>query len=113
VYALEPYDQKIVVLGDMVELGEESTALHREIGRYLRPEQLDYVFTIGSAARDIAVVAAGRFARGRVIACADQDELISKLAPVVSEGTLLLVKGSRTLGLERLVEALKEGAQAG
>lgn len=107
VYELEPYERKIVVLGDMVELGEESVELHREIGRYLSAEHLSYVFTIGSSAKDIARTAAGRFAPGKVIACDDQEQLLRKLLPVMAEGTLLLVKGSRTLGLERLVDALK------
>jgi len=108
VYALEPFARKVVVLGDMVELGEEEVQLHREIGEQLRPDQLDYVFTIGSTAMHIAQAAEGRFASGRVIACLDQEELKRKILDVLVEGTLLLVKGSRTLGLESLVEALAQ-----
>jgi len=96
------------VLGDMVELGEESAQLHREIGEELRPDQLDYVFTIGPLARQIAQAAESRFAPGRVIACLDQEELKRKVLDVLEEGTLLLVKGSRTLALEHLVAALKQ-----
>jgi len=108
VYALEPFAQKIVVLGDMVELGEESVQLHREIGEQLREDQLDYVFTIGRTAMHIAQAAEDRFAPGRVIACLDQEELRRKILEVLEEGTLLLVKGSRTLGLESLVESLTQ-----
>ncbi len=108
VYALEPFARKAVVLGDMVELGEESAQLHREIGEELRPDQLDYVFTIGPLARQIAQAAESRFAPGRVIACLDQEELKRKVLDVLEEGTLLLVKGSRTLALEHLVAALKQ-----
>jgi len=43
-----------------------------------------------------------------VIACLDQEELKRKVLDVLEEGTLLLVKGSRTLALEHLVAALKQ-----
>ena len=108
IYELGPYPQKVAVLGDMVELGEESAALHREIGEELRPDQLDYVLTIGPEARTIAEAARTRFAPDRVIHCADQEELLVALRRIVRPQALVLVKGSRYLGLERLVDRLKE-----
>jgi UDP-N-acetylmuramoyl-tripeptide--D-alanyl-D-alanine ligase len=109
-YELGPYPQKVAVLGDMVELGEESAALHREIGSELRPDQLDYVLTIGPEARQIAEAARTRFDPQRVIECADQEELLARLRQVVQPHALVLVKGSRCLGLERMVERLKQEA---
>jgi UDP-N-acetylmuramoyl-tripeptide--D-alanyl-D-alanine ligase len=107
-YTLQPFQQKIVVLGEMVELGEESVQLHREIGmEALKPEHLDYVFTIGSMARHMAEAAREHFPPGRVFFCEDLDDLLGRLKGAIKENGLLLVKGSRILGLEQVVEEVK------
>jgi len=64
--------------------------------------------TIGPEARTIAEAARTRFAPDRVIHCADQEELLVALRRIVRPQALVLVKGSRYLGLERLVDRLKE-----
>lgn len=112
IYALQPFRQKIAVLGEMTELGEESPKLHREIGRALDPQQLDYVLVIGDMARHIAAAARERFDAGRVMECTEREELLIRLKEVLRDGSLVLVKGSRKLGLERIADALKEEVQA-
>lgn len=47
--------KKIVVLGDMLELGEESVDLHKESGKYIAEKSIDYVLTIGEFAKDIYI----------------------------------------------------------
>jgi len=111
-YSLQPFEQKIAVLGEMVELGDESAAFHREIGEGLQPEQLDYVFTIGTIAREIADSARQRFMPDRIIHCSDQQELLGRLKQTIRSNCLLLVKGSRTLELEKVVEELRQSAVA-
>src|SRR5690606_39069868 len=91
-YTLQPFRQRIAVLGEMVELGDESVSLHREIGYELKPEHLDVVITIGSMARHLAEAAQKHFPAGRVIHCEDQGELLASLKETMMKDCLLLVK---------------------
>lgn len=99
--------RKIVVLGDMVELGEESEQLHRSIGAELDPGRIDLVITVGASGAYIAEEAARRFPKDRIVACANKEEAIVSLNREELENGLLLIKGSRVLQLERIVEALQ------
>ncbi|RKN61989.1 UDP-N-acetylmuramoyl-tripeptide--D-alanyl-D-alanine ligase [Paenibacillus ginsengarvi] len=99
--------RKIALLGDMVELGEESEQLHRSIGAELDPERIDLVITVGASGAYIAEEAARRFPGDRVVACADKEEAIARLNKEELDDSLLLIKGSRVLQLERIIEALR------
>lgn len=92
--------QRIFVLGDMLELGPEGPALHAEIGEYAKG-RCDALVAIGPLARraaDTFGAAAEAYAEAPDAARA----LGAKLAPDVT----VLVKGSRAMGLERVVAAL-------
>lgn len=98
--------RRLVVLGDMLELGPDEERLHREIGT--RAGRLaDGLVTVGARGRWIAAAARAAGLRAVAIA-ADADEAAelveATLAP--GPGDLLLVKASRDIGLERLVAAL-------
>jgi UDP-N-acetylmuramoyl-tripeptide--D-alanyl-D-alanine ligase len=90
---------RMLVLGAMRELGPESAALHREIGAAIAAAALDGVWTVGDEALPVgdAVAVAAHFA--------DAEAATAACAALPRDGTLL-VKGSRGIGLERLVEAL-------
>lgn len=100
--------RKIAVLGDMAELGDESEQLHRAIGDELDPDRIDMLVTVGVSGAYIAEEAARRFPTGRLIVCADREEAIARLMQEELRDSLLLIKGSRFLGLERIVEALRD-----
>ena len=91
-----------VVAGDMLELGEASPALHEELGRCIARSGAEMVLAAGDYATDIA--------RGcdieNVEAVADADEAAKRALELARDGDLILVKGSRGVGLERVVEAL-------
>lgn len=106
---LKGYSRKIAVLGDMLELGEEAERLHREIGHLLTPDDFSHVFTYGPLAQHIAAVAGRSFPPGTVRAYASKDELIRDLAALLKSGDVVLVKGSRGMQLEQVVEQLAEG----
>ena len=87
-------------------LGPAGPALHQEIGEYARG-RCDLLFAIGELAREAAVSfgAAGRHV-------ADIDAARAALEPLLASGTTVLVKGSRVMGLDRLVRALEAEPKA-
>ncbi|RXZ82693.1 UDP-N-acetylmuramoyl-tripeptide--D-alanyl-D-alanine ligase [Paenibacillaceae bacterium] len=105
-YDLEGWEKKIVVLGDMVDLGEETAELHRQIGARLDGSKVDKLFTVGESGALIAEAAG--LSRDNVEVCANVEELLQKLPGEMGQGILLLVKGSRALRLETVVHALTE-----
>jgi len=98
--------QKIVVLGDMLELGENEESFHVEIGRILLPEKIDYVLTFGELGAFIAKGAKEHFPEERVLAFHDKSKLIKQLDEIVSANDIVLVKASRGMRLEEVVTAL-------
>lgn len=103
---LEGYLNKIVVLGDMFELGDNEIEFHREMGQYVRPDEIDYVFTIGGLANEIAQEAMKHFQSGRVKAYQNREELVQGIREVVQPSDVILIKGSRGMALEKVVEML-------
>jgi UDP-N-acetylmuramoyl-tripeptide--D-alanyl-D-alanine ligase len=99
--------RRIVVLGDMAELGPEAAELHRQIGEYARA-RCDELLVIGTLARH-AVAAFGPGA----LAFDDLDDLENTIAARVAGDVTVLIKGSRVMGLERLVRALAPGEEGG
>jgi UDP-N-acetylmuramoyl-tripeptide--D-alanyl-D-alanine ligase len=86
--------RRIAVLGGMAELGPEGSRYHREIGELLGP--LDHVIAVGELAR----------AYGMGDWVADADQAARRLAELLEPGDVVLVKGSRSVGLERVAENL-------
>ncbi|MFA7094902.1 MAG: UDP-N-acetylmuramoyl-tripeptide--D-alanyl-D-alanine ligase [Gammaproteobacteria bacterium] len=97
---------RCLVLGDMAELGEDSPQLHRRVGEQARSAGIERLYAVGEQSR-AAVEAFGAGARH----CAGQSELIAALRDELGPGAVVLVKGSRRMRMERVVEALM-GAQA-
>ncbi|MEO8445553.1 MAG: UDP-N-acetylmuramoyl-tripeptide--D-alanyl-D-alanine ligase [Gammaproteobacteria bacterium] len=97
------------VLGDMAELGPTEVELHREVGALAARSGIDRFFGVGPLSRH-AVEAFG--SRGHW--AADVATLAETIRPSLSPEVQLLVKGSRSAGLERLVKALNgEAVDAG
>ena len=98
--------ERVLVLGDMAELGADARALHREIGEYARG-RCDALYAIGGLARE-AADAFGAGAR----AFADLEAACAALEPQLAPGMTVLVKASRVMGLDRLVKALAAEASS-
>ncbi|KRE90426.1 UDP-N-acetylmuramoyl-tripeptide--D-alanyl-D-alanine ligase [Paenibacillus sp. Soil766] len=103
---LSGFGRKFLVLGDMLELGEHEEQFHRGIGSMLSPERVDYVFTFGRLGRFIADEAAKQFPQAQVRAYDDKAQLAEELAALASAEDLVLVKGSRGMRLEKVVQLL-------
>jgi murE/murF fusion protein len=91
---------RVLVLGDMGEVGNDGPAMHREVIAYAKERGIDELFVLGDAMR--AAVAEV----GHGIACASPEAVAEKVWPLLDEGTTVLVKGSRFMKMERVVERL-------
>ena len=97
----------VAVLGDMLELGAEEVVLHRNIGALAARLGLDLLVTVGDHGRHIAdgALSAG-MPPARVRHAATTDEAADEAARVAEPGDFILVKASRGMRLERVLEAL-------
>jgi UDP-N-acetylmuramoyl-tripeptide--D-alanyl-D-alanine ligase len=93
--------QQWLVLGDLAELGQEAIKLHREIGRQAHAAGLRHLYTLGALSR----YAAESFGEGAQ-AFDSVEALVEALLQDATAGDTLLVKGSRSAGMERVVQGL-------
>src|SRR5208283_3294453 len=100
--------RKIVVCGDMSELDRSAALAHRRLGgQVVTVCGADLLIACGEYAGD--VVAAARAAgmpQPRAIACPTPDDTLPYLGQTILPGDVVLVKGTRALAMERVVEAL-------
>jgi UDP-N-acetylmuramoyl-tripeptide--D-alanyl-D-alanine ligase len=105
--ALRGGGRSVAVLGDMLELGERSPELHREVGRLAAGEAVDYLLVLGKQADHLLKGAAdGGMPADRLIKGGDHRELALKALPLLVPGAWVLVKGSRGMRMEKAVEAV-------
>ena len=102
------YRRRILAAGEMLELGPESANLHREAGRGAASQRVDCIVAVQGHAVQIAegATAAGMH-ESLVHFFPDSLSAAAFLADFVEPGDLLLVKGSRGVKMERIVEALR------
>ncbi|MGA2222430.1 MAG: UDP-N-acetylmuramoyl-tripeptide--D-alanyl-D-alanine ligase [Verrucomicrobiia bacterium] len=101
--------RKIAVLGDMLELGEHAQDAHLNIGAIAANSGLAMLVTVGQSARWIAeaAVEAG-MEMHRVLRVNNATEATMSLRALAQEGDLVLLKGSRQLQLEEILESFQE-----
>jgi UDP-N-acetylmuramoyl-tripeptide--D-alanyl-D-alanine ligase len=102
-------DRRIAVLGEMLELGDHAVSLHESVGRAAAESRVDVLFAVGGeAARAMADAAtAAGMPRTAVRHFGTSDEAADAAAAVVRRGDLVLVKGSRGIKTDRVVDRLK------
>jgi UDP-N-acetylmuramoyl-tripeptide--D-alanyl-D-alanine ligase len=97
----------VLVLGDMLELGELAGELHHEVGREAARAGIDLFVLVGELVRASAAGALeGGLAPEAVVHLAGTQEAEETLPRIVRGGDVVLVKGSRRMQLERVVAAL-------
>ncbi len=105
--AMATVGKRVAVLGDMGELGNLSEIAHLELGEFVAEKQIDVLVAVGRKARRIAE---GARARGMAVEmirpCATPEEAVGVLDDLVDSGDIVLVKASRMMGLETVVEGL-------
>ena len=95
----------VVVLGDMLELGALTDDAHREVGRAVAALPADEFVGVGPAMA-LAVEAARTAAIGEAYHAKSYDDAVAHLAKRLAPGDVVLVKGSRGMRMERVVDAL-------
>jgi UDP-N-acetylmuramoyl-tripeptide--D-alanyl-D-alanine ligase len=98
--------RRIAVLGAMGELGTEAERGHRSVGEVAAGEQIDCVISVGPQAGWIAD-SAERGGVRQVVRASTADEASALLREIAQPGDVVLIKGSRSARMERIVEALK------
>jgi UDP-N-acetylmuramoyl-tripeptide--D-alanyl-D-alanine ligase len=97
--------RRIAVLGRMGELGTESERGHRSVGQAASDLGVDCVIAVGDEARFIAEEA-WQGGVEKVVKSADLDDAVKALREVAHAGDLVLIKGSRSARMERILEGL-------
>jgi UDP-N-acetylmuramoyl-tripeptide--D-alanyl-D-alanine ligase len=104
---LKGSSRAIAVLGDMGELGATSLPAHRATGQLVAELGIEYLFALGQYAKEIA---AGALAAGmdatRVRVATDHRDASDRLREILQGDDWILVKGSRSMQMERVVDAL-------
>ena len=110
VETMEEFDipYKIAVLGDMLELGETSDLIHYTLGKNISSFHLAEVLTIGDMACYIAQGVRDNAKSIKIHHFVNQDQLYKYLKPYMHKKCMVLVKGSRGMKLDQLVNALEK-----
>lgn len=99
--------KKILVCGDMLELGKTAKGLHFDIGKKVAQDKLDCLITVGSLSRNVAL---GAREAGMTDDAIHEFRNVSQAAEclrkVVCPGDLVLVKGSRAMKMENVIDVL-------
>jgi UDP-N-acetylmuramoyl-tripeptide--D-alanyl-D-alanine ligase len=100
--------RKIAVLGDMLELGAGGADFHRRAGETVSRLGWDVLVAVGSLAAEMAAGAAeAGMERGAIFTFADSRSAAEPVSRLIRGGGLVLVKGSRGMKMEEIVERLK------
>jgi UDP-N-acetylmuramoyl-tripeptide--D-alanyl-D-alanine ligase len=98
----------VAVLGHMAELGDIASDEHERLGELLVRLGVDRIVTVGDPARAIARAAVREGALPEDVASyGDIDQAVADVRSWAVRGDVVLVKGSRVVGLERVAEALR------
>jgi len=101
----EPPGRKVMVMGDMLELGRIESALHREAGKRAAAGGVQLLVAVGPLSR-VTAETARRAGVPEVHHHADSAKASESIGEFLKDGDLIVVKGSRAMQMERVVQAL-------
>ena len=99
----------LAILGDMLELGAHAEDAHYEIGKKVAAMGIDYLFLLGPLSSSYTVRGAreGGMPDERVVILSEHSEAARRITPILTGGDWALVKGSRGMAMEKVVEEIK------
>lgn len=102
----------IVGLGEMLELGDETVRAHIQAGKMVADTGAGFLFAIGAHAQHMlkGAIEAG-FPSKRAVESKSQHDMVDQMNDVMEKGDLVLLKGSRMMGLEKVAQGLRETRQ--
>ncbi|HHX59559.1 MAG TPA: UDP-N-acetylmuramoyl-tripeptide--D-alanyl-D-alanine ligase [Epulopiscium sp.] len=102
------FKRRIAILGDMFEMGEHATLLHKEVGAFIGKEKMvDLLITVGEISRNIQVGAIDNgLSSENTLHFKNQQDLVANLKELINSGDLVLVKASRGMALEKTVDEI-------
>ncbi len=104
--------RRFFVLGDMLELGDQSEKYHQDLGELAASHEIDYLLALGQYAEQVRQGANRIISRQtRVFTFPKHAEVIESLKGLLKPSDVVLVKGSRGMHMEYIVKALKEHAE--
>ncbi len=104
-----PAKRKIAVLGDMLELGENEVEYHLQAGKQAAQQGWDILITVGPLSRHMAEGALSAGMRtDQAFTFEDSEQAAEEIWLLLQEGDLVLVKGSRGIKTDKIVEKLKQ-----
>ena len=95
--------KKILIVGDMAELGLLSEKYHSDIGHYILEKNIDLVMGIGNMTKYLIDVLG---AKGRWYS--SKEDLLTEVKKILKKNSVVLVKGSRFMQMEEIVNAIQE-----
>lgn len=104
--------RSVAVIGDMLELGESSPDLHREIGSYLSGKRVDVLIAVGNLAENICegfkdnINFVNNKNKVEYYYFKDRGELTGKIDGLIKDGDLVLIKGSRANKMEDIIDKI-------
>ena len=102
--------RKIFVCGDMVELGQFSKDLHRQLGQRIAGAGVEVLFTVGPESKEAALSAnKSGISLSNIFSFENSKEAAEKLRSFLKEGDAVLLKGSRMIHLEEMVKIPAKG----
>lgn len=99
-------DQKVVVMGDMLELGSLEKKEHKRVGEYIGKNKINYVIGVGKASKELVKNAKKHIGEKNVFWVPSQKNVDPLLLKLLKPKTTILIKGSRSIGLDKLVKRL-------
>ncbi|ABR49033.1 UDP-N-acetylmuramoylalanyl-D-glutamyl-2,6-diaminopimelate--D-alanyl-D-alanyl ligase [Alkaliphilus metalliredigens QYMF] len=101
--------RKIAILGDILEMGSFAEEGHRRIGSFIATSPVDYLITVGKSAQWIAREAVEQgFSQAHIYQTPSNDLAIKVLKTLLSPRDVVLVKGSRGMKMEEIVNFIQE-----
>jgi len=98
--------RRIAMLGRMNELGAEAEKGHRRVGQSAAEEKIDCIVSVGDGFAGLIAESARKAGAREVFQTASTEEATELLRKIASKGDLVLIKGSRTVRMEKIVEGL-------
>ena len=97
----------VLVMGDMLELGSESAALHQRAVTAVLEAGIEILVAVGPTMAHALRLLDGRHQRTRMVSCADAGAATDTLMTILTPGDTVWIKGSRAMGLDRVISDLQ------